>query len=75
MVSAMCFFKWYYNYLCRILEAICSFNGTAHFLMLKFAAIQFYQCTFFQGISEVPVTMKQIYHISYICRAASIILK
>ena len=53
----------YYNCLYRILTAIHSFNSTVHFLTLKFAAIQFYQRTFFQRIWEHQLNflLKQLY--------------
>ena len=51
--SSSAFFQMHYKYLYRILAAIHSFNDIAHFSdICKFAAIQFWQRSFFHRISE-----------------------
>ena len=52
VVFSHALFQSFYYYINRILAAIHSFHGIAHFLTLKPAAIQFCQLTFFQRIPE-----------------------
>ena len=58
--SSSAFFQMHYKYLYRILAVIHSFNDIAHFSdICKFAAIQFWQRSFFYRISEHQSSWKK----------------